>query len=131
MMRPAVAILMGIFVIAMLIVLIPRLSDRSGTRGGTEARIALVSPVDTRLPKDKLEFKWHALAGTDYYTIEIFDRSLRLVWRSGRLEGTEAYLPAEVSRRVEPGETYYWTVTAATEGGREIKSRLAEFSVIR
>lgn len=129
--KPAVAVLAGVFVIAVLIVSIPRLLVRSGTRGGTEARIALISPVQGEPAKDGLEFRWQGLAGADSYTVEVFDRSFQLLWRSGRVAGTEVRLPAEAGRLIQPGETYYWMVTAAADGRAEVKSKLAEFSVTR
>jgi hypothetical protein len=129
--KPAVAVLAGVFVVAALIVSVPRLLNRTGTRGGTEARIALISPVKGESAKDGFEFKWQGLAGADAYTVEVFDNSFRLLWRSGRIVGTEARLPAEVDRQVKAGQTYYWMVTAITDGRAEVKSKLAEFSVNR
>jgi len=130
-MKPAIAVLPALFVIVVLIVFIPRLLNRSGTRGGTEARIVLISPVKAESPKEKLAFRWQRLAGVDAYTVEVFDKSFRLLWRSGRVAGTEARLPAETGARIKPGERYYWMVTAITDGGAEIKSKLAEFSVAK
>jgi len=130
-MKPVVAVLGGILVIAVLIVSIPRLLDRSSMRGMTEAGIALVSPVSTESTWDGLEFRWQSLAAADYYTIEVFDKSLELVWRSGRVAGTELRPPAEVGRQLRPGETYFWMVTAVTANRAEKKSRLAEFSIAK
>jgi hypothetical protein len=130
-MRPAVAVLAGILLVTVLIVLIPRLLDRSSSRGVTEVRIALVSPVSTESTWDGLEFRWQSLAAADYYTIEVFDNSLNLVWRSGHVAGTELRPPAEVRRHLRPGETYFWMATAVTANQAETKSRLAEFSIIK
>jgi hypothetical protein len=127
--KPAVAVLAGILLVAVLIESIPKLLNRSGTRGGTEARIALVSPVKGESIGDGLEFKWQGLAGAEHYSVEVFDKALKLVWRSGRAAGTEIRLPAEARGKLTPGETYYWMVTAITAGRAETKSTLAEFSV--
>jgi hypothetical protein len=129
--RPAVAAAAGILVIAVLIVAIPGLVERSGsgTRGGAEAGIALVSPGRAVSIKDGLEFRWQGAFGADFYTVEVFDRSFRLLWRSGRVAGTETPFPAEAFGLLKRGESYYWTVTAVTGNEAEIKSRLAEFSV--
>jgi hypothetical protein len=123
--------LAGIFVVAALIVSIPRLLERSGTRGPTEARIVLVSPLKAEATRDSLDFKWQSLAGADHYTVEVFDRTFRLVWRSGRVTGTETRLQAEAAQRIIPGEAYYWMVTAVTNGRPAVQSKLAEFSVTR
>lgn len=128
-MKPTVAVLAGIFVVAVLILSIPRLLDRSGTRGGTEARIVLISPVKAESLKDSLEFRWQSLVGASSYTVEVFDKSFRLLWRSERVTVNEIRPPADISRRLILGETYYWTVAAVTDNRAEIRSRLAEFSV--
>jgi hypothetical protein len=127
--KPAVAVMAGVFVLAVITFSIFRLQDRSGTRGGPEARILLVSPVAGSLSRDGLEFRWQSLAGADHYTVELFDKSLKLVWRSGSVSGNEVRPPDGVGKDLNAGETYYWMVTAVTGDHSELKSRLAEFSV--
>jgi hypothetical protein len=127
--KPAVAAMAGIFVLAVLTFSVFRLLDKSGTRGGPPARILLVSPVAGSLSRDRLEFRWENLTGTEYYIVELFDRSLKLVWRSGQISGNEVLLADGVANGLTVGETYYWMVTAVTSDRSEIKSRLVEFSV--
>jgi hypothetical protein len=127
--KPAVAVMAGIFVLAVMTFSVFRLLDRSGTRGGPGARILLVSPVAGSLSREGLEFRWQSLAGADHYTVELFDKSLKLVWRSGQVSGNEVRPADGVGKGLTAGETYYWMVTAVTVDHSEIKSRLAEFSV--
>jgi hypothetical protein len=127
--RPAVAAMAGIFVLAVLTFSVFRLLDRSGTRGGPEVRVLLVSPVAGSFSRDGLEFRWQSLAGADHYTVELFDKSLKLVWRSGPVSGNELRPADTVGQGLNAGETYYWTVTAVKGDHSEIKSRLTEFSV--
>jgi hypothetical protein len=127
--KPAVAVMAGIFVLAVMTFSVWRLLDRSGTRGGPGARILLVSPVAGSLSRDGLEFRWESLAGADHYRVELFDKSLKLVWRSGQVSGNVIRPADAVGRDLNAGETYYWMVTAVTGDHLEIKSRLAEFSV--
>lgn len=129
--NPAVAVMAGLFVIAVITFSVFRLQDRSGTRGGggPEAGIRLVSPVGGSLSGDGLEFRWESLAGADHYTVELFDKSLQLVWRSGPVSGTEIRLANGVGKDLNSGETYYWIVAAVAGDRTEIRSRLAEFSV--
>ncbi len=126
--KPAVAVMAGIFVLAVITFSVFRLLDRSGTRGGPEARVLLVSPVAGSLSRDGLEFRWESLTGADHYTVELFDKSLKLVWRSGPVSGNVVRPADAVGKDVNAGETYYWMVTAAMGDRSEIKSRLAEFS---
>jgi hypothetical protein len=127
--RPAVAVLAGVFAIAVLALSVSRLITTSGTRGGPEARVMLISPVKASLSMDSLQFRWESLPGADHYIVELFDQSLNMVWRSSPVHGVELRLTAGIDKNIRPGETYYWTVTAVTGNHTEIKSRLAEFSV--
>lgn len=127
--KPAIAVMAGIFVLAVMTFSVWRLLDRSGTRGGPEARILLVSPVAGSVSRDGLEFRWEGLAGADHYRVELFDKSLKPVWRSDHVSGNEVRPADGVGNGLNAGETYYWMVTAITVDRSEIKSRLAEFSV--
>lgn len=127
--KPAVAVMAGIFVLVVLSFSVFRLVDRSGTRGGMEARVLLVSPVAGSVSRDGLEFRWQSLAGADHYTLELFDKSLKLVWRSGPVSGNGLRPADAVGQGLNAGEVYFWTVTAVKGDHSEIKSRLAEFSV--
>ena len=69
------------------------------------------------------------MAGVGQYTVELFDKSLRLVWRSGPVSGNELRPADGVGKDLNAGETYFWMVTAVTGDHAELKSRLGEFSV--
>jgi hypothetical protein len=129
--RPAFALVAAILVVASLIVSIPRLLDRSATRGAPETGIVLLSPLKGEPARDPLDFRWQGLAGADHYTVEVFDSTFRLLWRSGQVNGTEISLQAGGVPRFIAGEAYYWKVTAVANGRPEVQSKLAEFSVRR
>ncbi len=129
--RQAVAVMTVVVAVAALAVFVPKLRVRTGMRGGPEAGIALISPGQGGTPRDGLVFKWQGLAGADAYTVEVFDSSLRLVWRSGRLTATEVRIPDEDARRLVPGDAYYWMVKTAGPGAPPVGSKLAEFSVLK
>jgi hypothetical protein len=129
---PAAAISAGLLLFAASILLVPGFVGRSGTRGAANGGVVLVSPVEERVQTgDGVVFKWEGPAGAASYAIEVFDGSMSLLWRSGRLAGTEAGLPVEVVQKMASGETYYWRVAALTEDRRETLSKLAEFSVAK
>ncbi|MGA2532160.1 MAG: hypothetical protein ABSG19_03890 [Candidatus Aminicenantales bacterium] len=127
--KPAVAVMAGIFVLAVVTFSVFRLLDRSATRGGPAARILLVSPVDGPLSREGLEFRWDSVAGADHYRVELFDKSLKLIWQSGRVSGNEVRPADGVGKDLNAGETYYWMLTAVKADRSEIKSRLAKFSI--
>jgi hypothetical protein len=127
--RPAVAVIAGIFVLVVLTFSVIRVLDQSGTRGGPGVRVLLVSPNSGSFSRDGLEFRWQSLAGAAHYRVELFDKSLKLIWRSGPVSENELRPADVVGKALNPGETYYWMVTAVRDDHSEIKSRLAEFSV--
>jgi hypothetical protein len=127
--KPAVAVLIGIFAIAVLALSVSRLIDTYGTRRGPGTRVILISPVKPSLSGNGLQFQWESLTGADHYIVELFDKSLNLVWRSNPVHGVEVRPAGGVDKNIHPGEAYYWTVTAVTSNHTIIKSRLAEFSV--
>jgi hypothetical protein len=129
---PLVAVSAGILLLTISILLVPGFMGRSGVRGAARAGVVLVSPVEERVETgDGVVFSWEGPAGAASYSIEVFDRSMSLLWRSARTAGTEASLPAETARQLVAGETYYWRVTALTQDRRETKSKLAEFSLAK
>lgn len=129
---PAAAVSAVLLLFAASILLVPGFMGRSGTRGAATAGVILVSPVEEKVPvRDGVAFKWEGLAGATSYTIEVFDRSMSLLWRSGLTAGTEVGLPVEIALKMASGETYYWRVAALTGDRRESRSKLAEFSVAK
>jgi hypothetical protein len=129
---PVAAVSAGLLLFATSILFVPGFMGRSGTRGADEAGVALVSPVGAKVSAGNgVVLKWEGVAGAAFYTVEVFDGSMSLLWRSGRTAGAEARLPVETVRKMAPGETYYWRVTALAENRRETRSKLAEFSVAR
>jgi hypothetical protein len=63
--------------------------------------------------------------------VELFNRSMEKVWRSGRIADAGTEPPAEAIGVMIAGEIYFWRVTAVLTDGRELASRLAEFSIRR
>lgn len=128
--KPAAVAAAALLVITALAVWLPRFANRPTVRGGG-THIVLLSPLKKAPAGNVLVFKWRGVTGADGYAVEIFDKSFRSLWKSGRLTGDEVRLPDDVRGRLAAGETYYWTVRTTSAGGTEIKSSLAEFSLAR
>jgi hypothetical protein len=128
---PAVAVLSVMLVGVVLIVSVPKLLNRSATRGVAKQSVILLSPAKGEAMQAGAEFKWQAVAGADRYRVEVFDKSFRLVWRSGSVKGTSVGLQPDGASSIVPGEAYYWMVTALADGRADVKSTLSEFSVTR
>ncbi len=128
--RAAVAILAGMIGLTIMTLSVIRISDRPVVRGTAKFRIRLLSPKQraSYLAED-IKFKWEAVPKAARYTVELFNRSLERVWRSGPISNSGTELPAEARGVIFEGETYFWRVTVVLEDGAELISRLAEFSI--
>lgn len=128
--RVAVAIMAGLIGLTIVTLSVIKLSVRPVVRGTAKLRIRLISPKQgASLAAEDIKFKWEAVPKAARYTVELFNRSLEKVWRSGPVSNAGIELPAEARGVIFKGETYFWRVTAVLEKGEELVSRLAEFSI--
>ncbi len=123
----AVAALAGLTIVTFSVV---RLLEKPAVRGAAGVEVRLLSPKPgATLASSDIEFRWEAVAGATAYRVDLFDRSLAKLWRSADLEDARLMLPAEAKALVREGESYFWRVTATLDNGREVPSKLAEFTV--
>ena len=128
--RAAVAMLAGMIGLTIITLSVIRISDRPVVRGTAGPRVQLLSPKQgATYPAEDIKFKWEAVPKAARYTVELFNRSLEKIWRSGPISNAGTELPAEARGVIFKGETYFWRVTAVLEEGEELVSRLAEFSI--
>jgi len=128
--RAAVAALAGLAGVAFITLAVIKLADRPVERGMAGPQIRLLSPNQAVLPSvSEIRFRWKAVPKAKGYIVELFDKSLARVWRSGTIPDTGIDLPAEAQGSVHAGETYFWRVTAVFDDDGERASRLAEFSI--
>jgi hypothetical protein len=99
-------------------------------RTGASAGFELLQPVEKRIPRASLVFKWEGVGDSEYYILELFDQALAPVWKSGKINGTSTVLPEELARTLETDRSYFWMVTAYKPAGEKITSRLEEFFLI-
>jgi len=85
-------------------------------------RSALIFPFD---------FCWKDKDTSRVYIVELFDDSLRPLWRSDRVGGTSISLSAERAALLVPGNMYFWMVTAYSSGTSAVESDLQEFILAR
>ncbi len=96
-------------------------------RADSQTKIELLEPVDIRVPRSNLVFRWRPLPNTEYYVLEIFDEALAPVWESGKIAANQAAPPREISGKLAAGRTYSWLVTAHLPNGDQIHSSLVGF----
>ncbi|MCJ7582920.1 MAG: hypothetical protein MUP98_20580 [Candidatus Aminicenantes bacterium] len=88
-----------------------------------------ISPNDKSLSLSELIFQWEKIPDFDYYTVEIFDDSLNLVWRSERIIENKIIPTTELKELLKKDTTYSWMVTSFLKNGKQIESPLAKFNL--
>ena len=128
--RAALGALAGLVGLTVVTYSVIRLAERPVVRGTSGIQVRLISPKQgASLAAGDIELKWEAVPKASRYTVELFNRSLEKVWRSGPVTDAYLKLPEDARGVILGGETYFWRVTAVLEDGREIVSKLAEFSI--
>ena len=128
--RAAVAVLAGLIGLTVITFSVIKLSDRPVVRKTGELRIWLLSPKQGASYRAKdINFKWQAIPQAAGYTVELFNRSMEKVWRSGPISDAGIEPPTEARVTMIAGEAYFWRVTAVLTDGKELNSRLAEFLI--
>ena len=98
-------------------------------RTGSLARVELLQPVEEKISKSSLVFKWEDVKNSEYYILELFDQALSPVWKSEKIARDSAVLPEELARSLDISRSYFWMVTAHLSNGETIASRLEEFAL--
>jgi hypothetical protein len=90
-------------------------------------RLQLLEPrSESVVPRERLRFRWRALANTTYYEIRIVNSEGDLVWHE-QAANTTAHLPPDLSLRT--GRYFVW-VYAYLNDGRTIKSEAMAFRIL-
>jgi hypothetical protein len=115
------------------LILVPRLSTPA--RDDVERN---ASPLELRLLQPRggtgslpLTFRWAPAPEARSYRLEIYDRTLEPVFRSGELGAEELTLAANTSLSLRAGETYFWKVAAFLKDDRTIESEFSKFVLQR
>ncbi len=128
--RAAVAVFAGLIGLTVITFSVIKLAERPVFRGTVGPQVRLISPKQgAALAAGKIELKWEEVPKASRYAVELFDRSLEKVWRSGPMAEARVELPEDARGVILAGETYFWRVTAILQDGRELVSKLGEFSV--
>ena len=117
-------------VLAMLLIRHPKISSIPDvTRGNRLLEIEIQGPLDESKRKQSLEFRWKSRESFDSYAIDIYDDSLRQIWRSPLLTESRLAIPKEVLDSLENDKKYYWMVKGTSGIKTKVESRLAAFKL--
>ena len=88
-----------------------------------------ISPDNTSLNLSELSFQWENIPDTDYYMVEVYDDSLKKVWRSEEIPDNKFIPSAELKELLKKDTTYLWMVTSYSKTGKHVESDLTKFNV--
>jgi hypothetical protein len=103
------------------------LSEVQRTEGPS---VVLVSPVAAQAALKELAFRWKEFPSAQYYILELFDEALLPVWVSLPLQDRRLTLPDDIGRKIRPGRSYFWMVTAYSGQAKIGESSLASFRIL-
>ena len=90
-----------------------------------------MTPVREKTVSGAWIFDWKPIRQAESYTVEVFDRTLSSIWKSGPLHDARLAPPEELRLLLKAGSGYFWSVTARLPNGLLVKSRLGEFALRR
>lgn len=125
-----ISLIMGTVIIILIINLFYN-SPRKESRGIDYLQIQLIEPVNKKLSKSSLIFKWKELKGSEFYIIEIFDKTLSPIWKSKKVYSNYSIPPKEIIVKLSENKTYFWMITVFFTDGRKLESNLAEFIIAK
>ncbi len=93
-------------------------------------RIHLVEPLNKKLSKSSLLFKWNEYKDSNYYVLDLFDETLLPIWRSKKIFKDFIFLPKEIVKSLDKNKNYYWMITAFLPNGKKVESNIEGFKLI-
>ena len=87
----------------------------------------MISPADQKVSRSSLKIEWKGIEKDDYCLYELFDESLKPLWKSSKITQKELIIPPDISQVLNKNRTYFWMVTVFLEDGRSFESPLSKF----
>jgi len=124
----ATVLIPTILLISFTIMFLLKTSERSQFRGKSDSYITLEQPINKMTPEE-INFQWSEIPTSEYYVLEIFDKTLYPIWQSNKIIRNKISLPMKLINHLCQGESCFWMVTAFLPDGTKIESSLADFTV--
>ena len=89
-----------------------------------------VTPISRNEP---FVFRWDhpGVEGQTTYTVKVLNQTMTQMWQSEKTRETELIAPAELRRKLYPGEGFWWRVVAKPDDGKRVKSNYSLLVVRR
>jgi hypothetical protein len=102
----------------------------SDERGRHSGQLRLLAPATRRAIRAPLRFEWETVPNAQHYIIEVFDSSLRPVWKSPPVTQNSCEIPAPAELTLPRKANYFWMLTAFLQDGTKAESSLEQFELI-
>ena len=123
---PAVGAAMALLAIFVIVPNIGTHRTSALERNGSPLEIGLLRPRGA-VPASALTFEWTRQPEARSYRLEIYDRTLEPVYRSGPLDGDAFSLPGDAAALIRRNEVYFWKIVADFKDSPTIQSGFAKF----
>ena len=123
------SLLAAFFIVGFIVLRLVILRSPERYRAASEAGVALLEPVEQKVSRQSLVFRWQPVQGVERYVVEVFDEALSPVWKSPPLFETRIVPPDQVARGLAPRKSYFWLVSAFLPSGEKWLSPLEEFTL--
>jgi len=112
-------------------IIIQQTNSQEYQRSASSTSLLTYEPRGEEYSKSSLLFKWSEIENLDYYFIEVYDETLFPVWKSERIF-TNQFIPNDsLMNLLSENKAYFWSVTAFSNDGKSVESRINKFSLTR
>ena len=127
------SLLLGIILIISLVFIfvIFRNHEKEDYRGATYPQIKLIMPIKGKYQKSLLEFRWREIKYVDYYILELFDESLKPLWKSKKIFNNHIVPPKKFVVGLPENKMYFWMLTAYFQDSKTIESKIEGFTLTK
>lgn len=123
------SLLAAFFIVGFIVLRVVILRSPERYRAASDDRVALLEPVEQKVSRQSLIFRWQPVQGVEHYVVEVFDEALAPIWKSPPLLETRIAPPDQLAGGLVPRKSYFWLVSAYFPGGDRWLSPLEEFTL--
>lgn len=128
----SVPLLLGVILAILLssVLIVFHDQEKEGLRSTEYIQLKLIEPVKGKHQKSLLVFRWEETKSVDYFILELFDESLRPIWKSKKIFNNHIVLPKQFIDALSGNKMYFWMVTAYFSDRKKVESRIENFILI-
>lgn len=125
------SVLLGLGLVVTSVFVAVHQKELADIQRAAEAGIILLHPKADQSLSGPPVFRWQARSAADFYVLELFDDALLPIWTSDKVRDLQVPLPPQVTATLRPGKSYFWMVTAFSQGSKIEESHLGRFVIHR